>query len=57
MQGIFAEQTYDVILFNDIGLHAWTARPDPRSVRAADASPLANLRKFAPSQAHFAHDP
>ena len=49
MKGIFAEQTYDVILFNDIGLHAWT----PGRIPEGQYEPLmrahvANLRKFAP---------
>jgi hypothetical protein len=49
MQGIFAEQTYNLILFNDIGLHAWA----PGRIPAGQYEPLmradlANLRKFAP---------
>jgi hypothetical protein len=49
MQGIFAEQAYDVILFNDIGLHAWT----PGRIPEGQYEPLlrahlANLRRFAP---------
>ena len=49
MQGIFAEQTYDVILFNDIGLHAW----EPGRIPEGQYEPLmrahlANLRRFAP---------
>ncbi len=49
MQGIFAEQTYDVILFNDIGLHAWTPGRIPEGqYEPLMRAHLANLRKFAP---------
>jgi hypothetical protein len=49
MQGIFAEQTYDVILFNDIGLHAWTPGRIPEGqYEPLRRAHLANLRKFAP---------
>ena len=49
MQAIFAEHAYDVILFNDIGLHAW----EPGRIPEGQYEPLlrahlANLRKFAP---------
>ena len=49
MKAIFGEHTYDVILFNDIGLHAWA----PGRIREGQYEPLmrahlANLRKFAP---------
>jgi hypothetical protein len=49
MKAIFAERAYDVILFNDIGLHAW----EPGRIREGQYEPLlrahlANLRKFAP---------
>jgi hypothetical protein len=48
MQGIFAEQTYDVILFNDIGLHAWTPGRIPEGqYEPLMRAHLANLRKFA----------
>jgi lysophospholipase L1-like esterase len=49
MQGIFAERTYDVILFNDIGLHAWTPGRIPEGqYEPLMRAHLANLRKFAP---------
>lgn len=49
MQGIFAEQTYDVILFNDIGLHAWTPGRIPEGqYEPLMRAHLANLRRFAP---------
>jgi len=49
MQGIFAEQTYDVILFNDIELHAWTPGRIPEGqYEPLMRAHLANLRKFAP---------
>jgi hypothetical protein len=49
MKAIFAEHAYDVILFNDIGLHAW----EPGRIPQGKYEPLmrahlANLRKFAP---------
>ena len=49
MKAIFAEHAYDVILFNDIGLHAW----EPGRIPKGQYEPLmrthlANLRKFAP---------
>jgi hypothetical protein len=49
MKAIFAKQTYDLILFNDIGLHAW----EPGRIPEGHYEPLlrahlANLRKFAP---------
>ena len=49
MKAIFAEHTYDLILFNDIGLHAW----NPGRIPEGQYEPLmrahlANLRKFAP---------
>ena len=49
MKAIFAEHVYDVILFNDIGLHAW----EPGRIPEGKYEPLlrahlANLRKFAP---------
>jgi hypothetical protein len=48
MQGIFAEQTYDVILFNDIGLHAWTpGRIPEEQYEPLMRAYLANLRTFA----------
>ena len=31
MKAIFAEHTYDLILFNDIGLHAWSRGGFPRA--------------------------
>jgi hypothetical protein len=48
-KAIFAEHAYDVILFNDIGLHAW----EPGRIPEGQYEPLlrahlANLRKFAP---------
>jgi alpha-L-fucosidase len=49
MQAIFAEHTYDLILFNDIGLHAWEpGRIPERQDEALTRAHLANLRKFAP---------
>lgn len=49
IQGIFAEQTYDVILFNDIGLHAWTPGRIPEGqYEPLMRAHLANLRRFAP---------
>lgn len=49
MKGVFAEQTYDVILFNDIGLHAWTPGRIPEGqYEPLMRAHLANLRKFAP---------
>jgi len=49
LKAIFAEHTYDLILFNDIGLHAW----EPGRIPEGQYEPLlrahlANLRKFAP---------
>jgi hypothetical protein len=48
MRGIFAEQTYDVILFNDIGLHAWTPGRIPEGqYEPLMRAHLANLHRFA----------
>ena len=49
IKAIFGKHSYDVILFNDIGLHAWVPGRIPKGqydplLRAH----LANLRKFAP---------
>ncbi len=49
MKTIFAEHTFDLILFNDIGLHAW----EPGRIPEGQYEPLlrahlANFRKFAP---------
>jgi len=49
MKAIFAEHAYDVILFNDIGLHAW----EPGRIREGQYEPLlrahlTNFHKFAP---------
>lgn len=49
IKAIFGEHSYDVILFNDIGLHAWV----PGRIPAGQYDPLlrahlANLRKFGP---------
>ena len=49
MKAIFAEHIYDLVLFNDIGLHAW----EPGRIPEGQYEPLlrahlANLRKFAP---------
>ncbi len=49
VKAIFGEHSYDVILFNDIGLHAWV----PGRIPEGQYDPLlrahlANLRKFAP---------
>jgi len=49
MQAIFAEHTYDLILLNDIGLHAWT----PGRIPEGQYEPLtrahvANLCRYAP---------
>lgn len=49
MQAIFAENTYDVILFNDVGLHAWSPGRIPEGkYEPLTRAHLANLRKFAP---------
>jgi len=49
LQAIFAEHTYDLILFNDIGLHAWTPGRIPEGqYEPLTRAHLANLRKFAP---------
>lgn len=49
MKAIFAEHTYDLILFNDIGLHAWTPGRIPEGqYEPMTRNHLANLRKFAP---------
>ena len=49
LQGIFGEHTYDLILFNDIGLHAWTPGRIPEGqYEPLTRAHLANLRKFAP---------
>ena len=49
MKAIFAEHTYDLILFNDIGLHAWTPGRIPEGqYEPLTRAHLANLRKFAP---------
>jgi hypothetical protein len=49
MEAIFAEHTYDLILFNDIGLHAWTPGRIPEGqYEPLTRAHLANLRKFAP---------
>jgi alpha-L-fucosidase len=52
MQAIFAQHAYDVILFNDIGLHAW----EPGRIPEGKYEPLlrahlANLRTLAPQAA------
>lgn len=49
MKAIFEENTYDLILFNDIGLHAWS----PGRIPEGQYEPLtrahvANLQKLAP---------
>jgi hypothetical protein len=49
IKAIFGKHSYDVILFNDIGLHAWV----PGRIPEGQYDPLlrahlANLRKFAP---------
>ncbi len=50
MQAIFAEHTYDLILFNDIGLHAWTPGRIPEGqYEPLTRAHLANLRKFVPA--------
>ena len=62
MKAIFAEHTYDVILFNDIGLHAWTPGRIPgRPIRTPDARPPGQPPYVCPQgQAHLgvhdAHD-
>jgi len=49
MKAIFAEHSYDLILFNDIGLHAWTPGRIPEGqYEPLMRAHLANLRKFAP---------
>jgi hypothetical protein len=49
LKGILAAQTYDVILFNDIGLHAWEHGRIPEGqYEPLMRAHLANLRKFAP---------
>jgi hypothetical protein len=48
MKAIFAEHSYDLILFNDIGLHAWTPGRIPEGqYEPLTRAHLANLRKFA----------
>jgi hypothetical protein len=49
MKAIFAEYTYDLILFNDIGLHAWQPGRIPEGqYEPLTRAHLANLRNFAP---------
>lgn len=50
MKAIFAAHRYDLILFNDIGLHAWQPGriPEGQYERLMRAH-LTNLRKFAPN--------
>lgn len=49
MKGIFGRQSYDLVLFNDIGLHAWSpGRIPERQYEPLTRAHLANLRKFAP---------
>lgn len=49
MKGIFADHSYELILFNDIGLHAWTPGRIPEGqYEPLMRAHLANLRKFAP---------
>ena len=49
MKAIFAQRSYDLILFNDIGLHAWTPGRIPEGqYEPLMRAHLANLRKFAP---------
>jgi len=49
LQAIFAEHTYDVIFFNDIGLHAWTPGRIPEGqYEPLTRRHLANLRRLAP---------
>jgi hypothetical protein len=49
LKAIFAAQTYDVILFNDIGLHAWSPGRIPEGqYEPLTRAHLEDLRKFAP---------
>lgn len=49
MKAIFAARSYDLVLFNDIGLHAWTPGRIPEGqYEPLMRAHLANLRKFAP---------
>ena len=49
MKAIFAKRAYDLILFNDIGLHAWVPGRIPEGqYETLLRAHLANLRKFAP---------
>lgn len=49
MKTIFAEHSYDLILFNDIDLHAWTPGRIPEGqYEPLTRAHLANLQKFAP---------
>ncbi len=49
MKAIFAEHSYDLILFNDIGLHAWEPGRIPEGqYEALLRVHLANLRRFVP---------
>jgi acetyl esterase/lipase len=49
MKAIFAAHAYDVILFNDVGLHAWSPGRIPEGqYEPLTRAHLANLRKFAP---------
>ncbi len=50
MKALFSEQSYDLILFNDIGLHAWSPGRIPEGqYEPLTRAHLANLRKFAPA--------
>jgi gluconolactonase len=49
MKAILAEHSYDLILWNDIGLHAWTPGRIPEGkYEPLLRAHLANFRKFAP---------
>jgi hypothetical protein len=49
MRAVFAACSYDLVLFNDIGLHAWTPGRIPEGqYEPLMRAHLANLRKFAP---------
>lgn len=49
LKAICAEHSYDVILFNDIGLHAWAPGRIPEGqYEPLMRAHLANLREFAP---------
>jgi hypothetical protein len=54
MKAIFAAHAYDVILFNDVGLHAWSPGRIPEGqYEPLTRAHLANLRKFVPRPSSY----